>query len=510
MTPPRFARTSVATQRGRAAQPTADGAPPVRAERWGKFLVTVIIWALVLVMISPGGLEHNTKGKGEMLTDANPVSRTIWLLILGVSAGVLVWRSARSMRLLRELNPYLKAALGLAAASILWSVAPAFTVVRVIRFATIVMAGMCLALFGWTPGRFAGLMRSVLTFVCGASVLMVWLDPLNAIHQSDHFELKDAWQGITLSKNVLGSLAGSAIVLWLHGILTKESRLISGIGGLSLGITCLIGSRSSTSIMAATFAVLFMLLLMKPPGTLKRSMPYLVGTFATVFLLYALAVLHLVPGLGTLLLPIEGLTGKDLSFSGRVNIWAVLEDQIRQHPLFGVGFGAYWTGPVPSSLSYEMFRRVFFYPTEGHNGYLEVINELGATGGVLLFGYFIRYIRDALKLMRTQPQLAALYLTFMFRGFVADMSETHWFSPLTLDFVIMTLATCTLARSLSQSQLEAEAAAGARDTKTPSGSNALARTSLPGQRRETADGHLQGSGPRPLAARANRRHRHSE
>jgi exopolysaccharide production protein ExoQ len=495
MKPPRFPRHAAAPGRGRAVpaqpkvpvQPAPNPAPRVWAERSGKVLVTVVVWALMLVIVTPPGLEHVT-GKA-MVTEANPVSRTIWLAIFAVSAGLLAWRSTRAIRLLRELNPYLVAALGLATASILWSVAPAFTTVRVIRFATVVMAGMCLALFGWTPGRFAHVMRWVLTFVCGASLLMVWLDPLDSIHQTDQLELKDAWYGITLGKNVLGSLAGSAIVVWLHGILSKESRLISGLGGLSLGIVCLVGSRSSTSIMAAIFAALFMLLLMKPPGALKRSMPYLVGIFAAFVLIYALAVLHLVPGLGSLLLPVEALTGKDLSFSGRRNIWTILTDQIHQHPFLGVGFGAYWTGPVPTSPSYEMLWRLWFYPNEGHNGYLDVINELGYLGGILLLAYFIRYLRDALKLMRTQPQLAALYLTFVFRGFIADMSESHWFCPLTADFVIMTLATCTLARSLLQSQLEVEAAQPG-GAKTQFGA-AVARRFTNPQHRSAGASHLR-------------------
>jgi exopolysaccharide production protein ExoQ len=48
---------------------------------------------------------------------------------------------------------------------------------------------------------------------------------------------------------------------------------------------------------------------------------------------------------------------------------------------------------------------------------------------------------------------AGLYLTLLFRGFIADMSESHWFSVLSVDFVIMTLATTSLARSLLQASV---------------------------------------------------------
>jgi O-antigen ligase len=98
-----------------------------------------------------------------------------------------------------------------------------------------------------------------------------------------------------------------------------------------------------------------------------------------------------------------------------------------------------------------------FYPNEGHNGYLDVVNDLGLVGGFCLLAYFASYIKSALELMRVHRYQAALYLTLLFRGFIADMSESHWFSVLSVDFVIMTLATTALARSLLQARLEAAA-----------------------------------------------------
>jgi hypothetical protein len=79
-------------------------------------------------------------------------------------------------------------------------------------------------------------------------------------------------------------------------------------------------------------------------------------------------------------------------------------------------------------------------------------------GGFCLLGYFASYVKQALVLMRTQRAQGALYLTMLFRGFLADMSESHWFLCLAVDFVIMTLATMALARSSLDAHLEAAAA----------------------------------------------------
>jgi len=196
-----------------------------------------------------------------------------------------------------------------------------------------------------------------------------------------------------------------------------------------------------------------MLILLRSPGTLRRYMPYLVAVFAAIILIYCLAVLRLVPGMEVLLQPISMVTGKDLTFSNRTAIWDVLNEHIRLSPWFGSGYGAYWVGPVPTSPSYVMMTRLYFYPTEAHNGYLDVINDLGAVGALCLLGYFARYVRQALLMMRFDRHQGGLYLTLLFRGFIADMSESHWFLCLSADFVIMSLATAALARGLVHYQV---------------------------------------------------------
>jgi O-antigen ligase len=206
-------------------------------------------------------------------------------------------------------------------------------------------------------------------------------------------------------------------------------------------------------------------------------MPYLVGAFATVILIYALAVLRIVPGLEGVLAPIQMLTGKDLSFSGRTNIWYVLSQHIHLSPWLGSGYGAYWIGEDPTSPSYLMLEYLYFYPTEGHNGYLDLINDLGAVGGLLLLGYFVRYIRDGLRVMRIDRGQGGLYLTLLFRGFLADMSESHWINSLSIDFLIMTLATASMARTLLQAHLDRSAriAAAGRSARLQAASGVLAR-----------------------------------
>jgi O-antigen ligase len=160
-----------------------------------------------------------------------------------------------------------------------------------------------------------------------------------------------------------------------------------------------------------------------------------------------LAVLNLVPGSSLLLSPITALTGKDQTFSGRTNIWAIVNEHIAQRPMLGSGYGAYWV-ELPGSPSMDMVRRLFFYPTEAHNGYLDIINDLGIVGALCLVGYLITYLRQGLRLLPIMRPQAVLYLALLFDQMIANLTESRWLNVLTCEFTIMTIATVALARTL--------------------------------------------------------------
>jgi len=201
--------------------------------------------------------------------------------------------------------------------------------------------------------------------------------------------------------------------------------------------------------------MVFLVVLLRSPHGLRPYVPYLVAMLVATSLIYALALLNLIPGQGTLMAPITALTGKDMWSSGRADIWAVIFDHVRYHPLLGTGYGAYWTaGPVAGTESYAfMWRMNSFYPGTAHNGYLDIVNDLGFAGLVFLIAYIITHVWQSLQLMGVDRRQGALYLALFFQQAIANLSETHWFSVRSVDFVIMTLATMALARGLLEYRL---------------------------------------------------------
>lgn len=436
---------------------TSNGARPygtawITDDRNSQFLAGMI-WVLIVLMIVPEGFDYQDLATTP--TSGGAVSRALWLGLLAVSAIIVFRRAGLAWVLARVLNPFLPMFVALAVLSVAWSIDPSLSMRRLVRMFTIVLACTAFVLIAWHARRFQNVVRPILTVMLLGSVLFGLTFPTLAIHQETSTELVGAWHGLANHKNGLGALSGIALILWFHAWLAREVRLLPALAGGAVAVTCLVLSRSSTSLAATAFVMLFLVMLMRSPHGLRPYVPYLISMLLAALLVYALAILNLIPGLGTLMAPVTLLTDKDASLTGRTEIWAILAEHIRYHPFLGTGYGAYWTGtPVPGSQSYEfVWRMRSFYPGSAHNGYLEIVNDLGWVGLACLIAYVITHVRQCMRLLEIGRHQGALYLALFFQQAITNLSETHWFSVLSVDFVIMTLATTALARALLEQQL---------------------------------------------------------
>ena len=435
---------------GRTATPAnAVGSPIgwVRDER-GSLLLAAMVWLLVAYLVIPSSYYSGQQIDFADMAEPNPTSRAIKLALLGLSSIIVIWRGSLGWLVIRRLNPFFTAFLALVPVSVVWSIAPTETLARYVSLVSIVLVCFAFVLVSWRPTRFQDVVRPIFTLLLIASIVFALASPRLGI-ETGTGTLQDAWRGLTSQKNQFGMLSSFGFLFWLHAGLSREVRWWHALLGVSLAGACILLSRSSTSLLASVLAGTFMLLLLRSPANWRPYMPYIVGVFAIIVVVFAVAVLKLVPGLQILLTPITAITGKDLTFSNRSEIWAIIKEHIELRPLLGSGYGAYWIGPVPTSPSYIFLSRMYFYPTESHNGYLEIVNDLGLVGLSILFGYLVVFVRQALQLMKLNRTQGALFLSLFFQQAINNLSETSWLSVTDLmAFTVMTLATFALSRSL--------------------------------------------------------------
>jgi O-antigen ligase len=272
---------------------------------------------------------------------------------------------------------------------------------------------------------------------------------------------------VTVQKNLFGQLSCITAIFWINAYLAKQSKPHWSLAGIALSVMCVLLSRSSTALLVTMLVSCFMLLTLRSPRRLRRYIPYIVGTFVALVLTYGIAVLDLVPGLDVLLTPVTEFTGKDTTFSNRSMIWTIIRDHIQLSPIVGSGYGAYWIGPVAGSPSAIFIKKMYFYPHSAHNGYLEIINDLGFVGLGALFAFMITYVRSALEVVRYNRPLGALFLAIFFEELIVNLTESSWLqvdAPAVFDI----MALCVLGIAITLQQRDAAArAAGATPPAYP-------------------------------------------
>jgi exopolysaccharide production protein ExoQ len=431
---------------------------PAARNQSGSLLIALVAWTLIIMMIVPGDLNY-APNAAPPSDDGFPLTRILWLASLGVGAILSFSRPALSLRVWRQMNIFLLLFIALAVVSTLWSIDPGQTIRYLVRMVTLFVASLAVAVVAWNPRRYQQLVRPVLTIMLLGSIIFGMISPELAIHQETQAELLNAWHGLFETKNALGAAASFTFILWAHAWLTRETKRLYAVLGMLIAGTCLILSRSSTSTITTILAVLTLLLLMRAPTSLRRSMPYLTSGLVVLILLVSLAMLKVVPGLEILVAPIPAITGKDLTFSNRANIWAAVVDHVKLRPLLGSGYSAYWImgTPTPDAESYAIKSKLEgFYPGSAHNGYLQVLNDLGAVGLCCLLGYLYVFVRDSIRLYRIDRTQGALFLVLFLQQTTINLTEPVWLNVLLVEFLLVSMATTCLARALAEAKTQAQ------------------------------------------------------
>jgi exopolysaccharide production protein ExoQ len=442
----------------RSLRRTPPAAPPaggraLAPQSRGSLITTVMIWVLIVYLAVP--LQYFT---GDLiLAEAdmaapNPLARTIKLGLMIVSTVIVLWKMRLAWLEIRALNAFFLCFLGLVPLSIIWSIEPSATTNRYVSVLSIAVVCLAFTIYGWNRTRFQDVLRPVITALLIGSIIFALAYPQYGVEVGEG-TLKNSWRGLTSQKNQFGMLASFGVVLWLHAWFNNEKKWWVAFPFIALSFACVLLSRSSTSLMSTTLSTFYMLMVMVAPKSLRRFMPYIVSAFASLVVIYALAVLNVIPGMSVLLDPITSLTGKDMTFSNRSAIWDIIKEHVQLAPLLGSGYGAYWTGPTPASPSYVFLGRMYFYPTQSHNGYLEVVNDLGFVGLFCLIGYLVSWVYQSLQLMKFDRGQGMLFLAIFFQQAITNLSESTWFAVNSaFAIAVVTLATFSLSRGLLEAR----------------------------------------------------------
>ncbi len=96
------------------------------------------------------------------------------------------------------------------------------------------------------------------------------------------------------------------------------------------------------------------------------------------------------------------LLGKNLELNGRFPIWSLMLEQAWKSPWLGYGFAGFWTSDASDpifSLSWASLAREAGVRFNSHNGYLELLLQLGLVGLTLFTISLLSLIGKAIYLL---------------------------------------------------------------------------------------------------------------
>ena len=358
----------------------------------------VLSGAALLLAAGAGGYWL---GSGDAAS-GNQTLQLIWFGLYGFAALQLFRAGAHALR--TATGSFLVWSLiALAVVSLAWSTAPGVSVRRLVALLGSSIVGLYLA------NRYRGrdlYSLLLLTTAIGMvlSLAVVLLLPSVGISTVAY---ESGWQGIFIQKNWLGRVAGLSAILWILYVSSTHTRRVLAVGMLALSVIMLLGSGSKTALLVTASLLLITLMLPLFRLHLSLAIPLFLGLLAGG----AVAVSRVLANAEEL----TGLVGRDLTLTGRTEIWDALTPLAAEHPWLGYGYGGFWldwSGP-----SRTIWTRLGWQVPNAHNGFLDLRLELGYIGLTLFLLSFVVNLARAIALVhassRAEAKLPIIFLTFL-------------------------------------------------------------------------------------------------
>jgi O-antigen ligase len=292
-------------------------------------------------------------------------------------------------------------ALGLlATCSTAWSQDPSLTLRRSVVFAGTILFGI---FFGslFELNEQIQILAPMLLAVLLLSALVAIALPQYGVDIDDH---PGCWRGLYGQRN---GLAKIAVLAFLVFCVWRPSWRLSRYFAICTALAVLAMTRSATGIVVLVIMLALRQLFCITRLRLKALVPVACGLIAVGGALG----LVLIDNISWLV----GLLGRDLTLTGRTDLWTEVIALIRERPLLGYGYNAFW--PVPTGAAGSILQH-FDWVSHSHNGSLDLLLDLGAVGAtVFAIGYVLAVRRAVVAYVgckRTELLWPLAYLAFMF------------------------------------------------------------------------------------------------
>ncbi len=362
-------------------------------------------------------------------TEPPGYARIFFLPVYGFLLWAL-WRDKRDALSAVWRTPLLMSLLALAFASTLWSIDSGGTLRRSVWLALTMMFGLYLAWrYEWP--RLLEVLAGAFVVLIGGSLALGLLAPSIGVMDQEH---PGAWGGLWTHKNTLGGIMALGAPIGIAAALFNPERRKLWLATAAGALLLVLLSTSKTALLASMLGVALIgagLLIRRGPFF---ALPVIAGIVTVATLI--VSIFMLAPEI------IVALIGRDLTFTGRTDIWEAAAPFAEARPWLGYGYYAFWlsdTGPA-----YWVREVVRWEVASAHSGWLELSLAMGRAG-VALFAlqFAATLLRGAGAIM--DPRAGLWAPAFLAAFALYTLSESHVLQANNLFWIIYAAVAARLA-----------------------------------------------------------------
>lgn len=303
--------------------------------------------------------------------------------------------------------------LGMLILSVLWSRDEASSILW-LRSNGLITIGITALVLVLPTFDTVAVLKAYVRIVLAITLVAVAIEPLARIHVDPLGQSPDlrGWHGYFVHKNIMAAFLVFALATVFAFDKHRWSKWTSVV---AIGFLFVV-SDSTTGRMAGLVLVAVEVWFTTNRRLTGRSSAALTASTAALVAVIGVAI-------GASLSAIADAAGKDLTFTGRTQIWSASWNAFLRDPILGHGVNGLFG--TPRTVETAMVLREIGFPAgHPHNGVLDVAVQLGAVGVVLVIGVVVSTFRASLRLQRRSPDFAAFGLCAMSAIVIMSVGES--------------------------------------------------------------------------------------
>jgi O-antigen ligase len=263
-----------------------------------------------------------------------------------------------------------------------------------------------------------------------------------------------ALRGIFAHKNVLSRMSVLGAVLFFYLGKHSEGKIkLAWYSLIPLALALLVASKSAGGIVVGAgmvgVGVAVWVLRRATRGALALGFCALGVGFIVAILLYAYLPL------------VFKALGRDPSLTGRLPLWIMVLAAWSKQPWLGYGYGGFWR----SNYASDMAATIKWDAPQAHNGFLNILIELGAVGLVIFLAGSLRAYWRAIRLVQDQEvEFAPIPLIILSFLILFNFDEQAYLIRNNITWMIYVSCVCMLSKSYQHERVSESAPSPAFNT----------------------------------------------